>query len=70
MGEKGDAGITTDSVYTGAIENAKVVDKKNFADSGFFFAKNRRDQPEVRHLELLHLTYRRNPLVVKGAIRR
>jgi hypothetical protein len=39
LGEKVGAGITTDSASIGDIENAKVVDKKNFADSGFFLLR-------------------------------
>jgi hypothetical protein len=46
LGEKGGAGITTDSVYTGAIKNAKVVDKKNFADSGFFLLRTAEISPK------------------------
>ena len=46
MREKVGAGITTDSVYTGAIENAKVVDKKNFADSEFFLLRTAEMSPK------------------------
>jgi len=44
--EKVGAGITTDSVYTGAIENAKVVDKKYFADSEFFLLRTAEMSPK------------------------